>query len=118
MSDLPASAYWPLPESAGRQNFSQPCARLSADIVAERSYPDHHAFSERDIAALRQAANGLHAQLVTTAKDFVRLPPAARADIEVLEVEVRWPDPDALAGLLAPIVLSARANANPEHAIR
>ncbi len=91
---------------------------LSADVVAERSYPDHHAFSERDITTLLQAASGLRAQLVTTAKDFVRLPTAARADIEVLEVEVRWPDPDALAGLLTPIVLSARGNANPEHAVR
>jgi tetraacyldisaccharide 4'-kinase len=91
---------------------------LGADVVAERSYPDHHAFSEHDIEALRRAANGLHAQLVTTAKDFVRLPFAARADIEVLEVEIRWPDPDALAGLLAPLVLSARANAHPEQAIR
>ncbi len=91
---------------------------LGADIVAEHGYPDHYAFNDRDIAALRQTANGLHAQLVTTAKDFVRLPPAARADIEVLEVEVQWPDPDALAGLLGQLVLSARANANPEHAIR
>lgn len=91
---------------------------LGADVVAERSYPDHHAFGERDIAALRSAADRARAQLVTTAKDFVRLPAAVRVDIEVLEVEVRWPDPDALAGLLAPLVLSARGNANPEHAVR
>ncbi len=91
---------------------------LGAEVVAERSYPDHHAFSKRDIETLRRAASSLHAQLVTTAKDFVRLPFAARADIEVLEVEIRWPDPDALARLLAPLVLSARANAHPEQAIR
>ena len=90
---------------------------LGAEIVGERSYPDHHAFSESDIAALRRAASGARARLVTTAKDFVRLPAATRADIEVLEVEVRWSDPDALAGLLAPLVLSARGNANPEQAI-
>jgi tetraacyldisaccharide 4'-kinase len=91
---------------------------LGAEIVAECSYPDHHAFSERDLTALRRAASGRGARLVTTAKDFVRLPAAARADIEVLEVEVRWSDPNALAGLLASLVLSARGNANPEQAIR
>ena len=90
---------------------------LGAEIVGERSYPDHHAFSESDIAALRRAARGARARLVTTAKDFVRLPAATRADIEVLEVEVCWSDPNALAGLLAPLVLSARGNANPEPAI-
>jgi hypothetical protein len=45
-----------------------------------------------------------------TAKNIVRVPPAWYAGIEVLEVEIRWPDPLALARLLGPVVRSARAD--------
>jgi tetraacyldisaccharide 4'-kinase len=86
---------------------------LGADVVGERAFPDHHAFSATQLAALSAAARRAQARLVTTAKDFVRLPAGARDGIEVLEAEIRWPDPDALAGLLAPVVLSADGNADP-----
>lgn len=89
------------------QKFFATLRRLGAEIVGERSFPDHHPFAEREIVALRRTAACERARLVTTAKDFVRLPLTARAHIEVLEVEIRWPDPAVLAGLLAPVVLSA-----------
>jgi hypothetical protein len=40
----------------------------------------------------------------------VRVPHAARSGIEVVEVEIHWPDALALAGLLAPVVLSVGGN--------
>jgi tetraacyldisaccharide 4'-kinase len=86
---------------------------LGAELVTERAFPDHYAFGEHDMAELCGAARHGQARLVTTAKDFVRLPPAARAEVEVLEVEVRWPDPEMLARLLNPVVLAAGGNANP-----
>lgn len=84
--------------------------RVGAELVATRGFPDHFRFHEGDIAALRRAAAGARAQLVTTAKDFVRLPLAVRAEVEVLAVEIRWPDPAAMAGLLAPVMLLADGN--------
>jgi tetraacyldisaccharide 4'-kinase len=87
---------------------------LGAEIVAERAFPDHYRYRERDIAALSAAASRERARLVTTAKDFVRLPLAARAGIEVLEVEIEWPEPAAVAGIMAPVMLLAAANANPQ----
>jgi tetraacyldisaccharide 4'-kinase len=63
-------------------------------------------FRTAEISALRSDAERLGARLVTTAKDIVRLPPALRAGIEVLEVEIRWPDPAAIARLMAPVVLA------------
>jgi tetraacyldisaccharide 4'-kinase len=83
---------------------------LGVELVAARCFPDHHPFRYDEIAELRQTATQENARLVTTAKDFVRVPPAARAEIEVLEVEVRWPDLAALDGLLGPDVLSAQGN--------
>jgi tetraacyldisaccharide 4'-kinase len=83
---------------------------LGAELVGARNFPDHHRFRAGEIAALRRAAGQARAHLVTTAKDFVRVPYAARDEIEMLEVEIRWPDPAALAGLLTPVVLWARGN--------
>jgi hypothetical protein len=54
--------------------------------VVERGFADHHRFTARDIGWLRRTAHGQRAQLVTTAKDFVRLPAELRAEVEVLEV--------------------------------
>jgi hypothetical protein len=38
------------------------------------------------------------------------MPPARRAEIEVLEVEIRWANPAALSGFIKPVVLSALGN--------
>ncbi len=80
---------------------------LGAEFVGERKFPDHHPYSPGEIAELRRAAERERAQLVTTAKDFVRLPVAARRGIEVLEVGIDWPDPASLARLLASVAAPA-----------
>lgn len=80
---------------------------IDARVVATRAFPDHHPYTAAEIDALRRAADQAGAQLVTTKKDIVRLPPAMRSGIAVLEVEVRWADPAALERLMAPIMLAA-----------
>ena len=81
--------------------------RVGAEIVAARPFPDHHRFSAAEIAGLRRDAERAGARLVTTAKDWVRLPAAARAGIERFEIELHWRDPAALSELLAPVLRSA-----------
>jgi len=83
---------------------------LGAELVGKHSFPDHHPYSVVEIVELRRAADRESALLLTTAKDFVRMPAAARGGVEVLEVKIRWSDPAALAGLIGPVVLSAQDN--------
>ncbi len=92
------------------EKFFATLRRIGADLVAERSFPDHHTFRPAEIAELRRAAARAGARLVTTAKDIVRVPLTERCEIDVLEVETRWPTPVAFAGLIGPVVLSARRN--------
>jgi tetraacyldisaccharide 4'-kinase len=75
--------------------------RLGAEIVAQRDFADHHPYSEAEIAQLVAAARARDATLVTTAKDWVRLPEGARAGIEVLEVAIAWQEPERLDALLS-----------------
>lgn len=71
---------------------------LGADLVAARYYPDHHAFSARELAALTAMAGD--AAMVTTPKDAVRLPEAWRAQVRVAGVGLAWEDEAALNALL------------------
>jgi tetraacyldisaccharide 4'-kinase len=82
---------------------------LGAALAAAHEFPDHHAFRSAELAALDEEAARLGATLVTTAKDWVRVDPAARARIAVLDVEIAWRDPAALSALLAPVVEHAAA---------
>ena len=74
--------------------------RLGAQLAAAEAFPDHHRYRAAEIAQLREAAARHNAQLVTTAKDWVRLAPELQRNIDILEVEIRWRDPTMLRQLL------------------
>jgi tetraacyldisaccharide 4'-kinase len=77
---------------------------LGAEIVSAQSFPDHHPFREAEIARLRAPAEREGARLVTTAKDWARLPYSWRAGIEVLEIEVHWRDKASVERLLSEVL--------------
>jgi tetraacyldisaccharide 4'-kinase len=82
---------------------------LSADLVSTRAFPDHHPFCVAELEALHRDAELSGARLITTAKDIVRVPSAQHAGIEVLDVEVRWSDPNGLARLISPLIDGSRS---------
>jgi tetraacyldisaccharide 4'-kinase len=83
------------------EKFFATLRRLGAVLVIAEPFADHHRYREAEIAGLRNRAAREDARLMTTAKDWVRLPPSWRAGIEVLEVEIRWQDPAGLNRLLS-----------------
>ena len=89
------------------EKFFATLRALGAVLVGARAFPDHHRFRVAELDGLRRAAERVGARLITTAKDIVRIPPVRRIGMKVLEVEIRWADPAALAGLIQPVVLSA-----------
>ncbi len=76
---------------------------LGTVLAAAHEFPDHHPYRAAEIATLTEEAARIGAILVTTSKDWARLDEAARAQVAVLEVEIAWRDPAALAALLAPV---------------
>jgi tetraacyldisaccharide 4'-kinase len=91
------------------EKFFATLRSLGAVIAAAHEFPDHHAFRPAELAALGDEAARLCATLVTTSKDWVRLDPATRGGVAVVEVEIVWRDPAALAALLAPVSRDAAA---------
>ena len=92
------------------EKFFTSLRRLGAILVDARAFPDHHLFRAAEIDLLRRSAADSGARLITTRKDVERLPQELRAGIEVLEVEVRCPDPAAIAELMAPVISPAGGN--------
>ncbi|MDR3126791.1 MAG: tetraacyldisaccharide 4'-kinase [Rickettsiales bacterium] len=68
--------------------FFDMLAKNGVRLVKTKAFPDHHAYSERDIAGLFK--DGL--PVLTTQKDFVKLPPAARAKAVPVPIRVRGLD--------------------------
>jgi tetraacyldisaccharide 4'-kinase len=69
-------------------------ASLGARVVAERTFPDHHRYRERDLAGLVDEAK----HWITTEKDAAKILPryAGSADVRVLAIELEPEDPHAL----------------------
>jgi tetraacyldisaccharide 4'-kinase len=63
-------------------------------------FPDHGAFDERTLRALQQRADDFGAGLVTTEKDWVRLPAEWRSRVAMWPVKATFEDEAAMLDLL------------------
>jgi tetraacyldisaccharide 4'-kinase len=82
------------------EKFFDSCRAAGLSLAATKEFPDHQPYNSTTLTALAQQAKNLHAQLLTTAKDAVRLPPEWRAQVTIFPVTLRCTDPDALRQLL------------------
>ncbi len=83
------------------EKFFETLRAMRCDLVAVRSYPDHHRYDPDEIMHLVEAAAREQAVLVTTEKDFVRLPDEAKPMVRVLKVTAEWRDGAALEAMIA-----------------
>ncbi|MES1198700.1 MAG: tetraacyldisaccharide 4'-kinase [Pseudomonadota bacterium] len=85
------------------EKFFDTLAELGADLEEAVPYPDHHVFTESDFDWLLEMAEQRGATLITTEKDFARLPPPWRAHVKSLRVAAQFDHEAALDALLEPI---------------
>lgn len=71
------------------------------ELVDFAPFADHAAYTEGELKALAERAAVFDAGLVTTEKDWVRLPPEWRARVTAWPVRARFEDEAALDALLA-----------------
>lgn len=69
------------------------------DLVDFAAFPDHARFGESALRVLAERAERFEAGLITTEKDWVRLPPAWRARVTPWPVRARFQDEAALDAL-------------------
>nr|WP_025841895.1 tetraacyldisaccharide 4'-kinase [Asaia platycodi] len=80
--------------------FFDMLADAGAAPMRRIAFDDHHDYSERDCRRLSVLSHQPGAALVTTRKDWVKLPDWLRGDVVVIDVELLWADPGAPERLL------------------
>lgn len=77
------------------EKFYTTLESLGASIVGRYDFPDHHAYTARELDTLCYAAEKADAIPVATAKDAVKFPPAYRERIRVLPVSLQFHEAEA-----------------------
>lgn len=99
--DLPNIPYIAFCGIGFPEKFQDTINELKIDCIGFHAYPDHYAFTIDDMAKLVDEALTKKARLLTTEKDFVRLPDfAKKALIDVLPIEIVFDDPDGLLNFI------------------
>jgi tetraacyldisaccharide 4'-kinase len=82
---------------------------LGADVIVARSFGDHQRYAPLVLEALFAEAASRGLTLVTTQKDFVRLPPSFAEKVTALPVALRFEDAGKVVSLLAEALARRRA---------
>lgn len=81
------------------EKFFASLAAAGADIRSRHAFADHHRYSDSDLAMLSEQA-GQTAALVTTEKDYVRVPPGWQNRVKTWPVALQFEDGDGLSAWL------------------
>ena len=82
-----------------------------ATVVKEIIYPDHHIYDENDLLYLAETANKNKSILVSTKKDFVRIPKSYRSLINTLEGEIVFEKESLIKEILTNVIENQIQNA-------
>lgn len=80
--------------------FRQTLLAAGGEVVDLAPFPDHHRFTTADLRLLKDLALRHGARLITTEKDWVRLPPEAQSYTTAFPVSLQFDQTDALDHLL------------------
>ena len=75
-------------------------------IVKRLSFADHHPYSQHDLAQIQEDAQRHGAEMITTKKDWMRLPPDWRSRVAMLPVAMEIDADEALLDLVEQAIAS------------
>jgi len=84
--------------------FFDSLRRAGANVVETEGYADHYKYKDEDLESLFLLASEMNAGLITTEKDYVRLPKGYRRGVQTWPVSVVFEDELTLRRLLHPIL--------------
>ncbi|MGJ3232637.1 MAG: tetraacyldisaccharide 4'-kinase [Oceanicaulis sp.] len=111
--EIPVLKAWLAPEAAppagpllafagiGRpQKFFDALAAAGGELADTASFPDHHAYTRAELDQLADLASAHGARLITTEKDWVRLPGGVGTAVAAWPVRARFAEPARLEALI------------------
>ena len=69
-------------------------------IIKEITFPDHYNYQDKDISEIINKANSNNAEIITTEKDFKRIPQNFKEKISFLEINMKIKDENKLVKFL------------------
>ena len=81
-------------------DFRTILSKNNFNIIGEIIYPDHHNYNKKDFYKIKKKASLLNAKIITTEKDFVKIPENHRENINFLEINLKVEDEDKLINYL------------------
>lgn len=72
------------------EKFFATLTACGARIVTRHAFADHQPYNSADIQPLLDEAARLHAVVVTTSKDHVRIPASLRSEVRVIDGHLHW----------------------------
>ena len=76
------------------QKFYKSLKEFGINVVATESFPDHYIYQEKDLQRLLTISKAHQAELVTTRKDWVKLPKAWQTRVNVLDMHIEFENPE------------------------
>jgi len=86
------------------EKFFETLEAHGVDVRDSVPFPDHHRFTDADLRYLKRLAADHGAQLVTTEKDYIRLPEASREELAYLPIYTQFDLPHDLDTLIFNVV--------------
>lgn len=80
--------------------FFESVSQLGMEMATKIAFPDHHVYTSADAVSLLSTARAQQAQLLTTEKDFVKLPAELKAQTMVVGVHLAWDNEAAFEAIL------------------
>jgi tetraacyldisaccharide 4'-kinase len=80
--------------------FKETLDAAGAMVEGWAEFPDHHPYDEEDLQEIIKAATAQDAPLITTVKDYVRVPASLRPRVQKFAVHLVWRDKDEIVALI------------------
>lgn len=82
------------------EKFYNSLREMGVNVAKTFDFPDHHFYTEKELLELIDIAWKEDAELITTAKDFVKIPADMQHHFQVLEIEIEWTNRFALTAFI------------------
>ncbi len=91
--------------------FFQTLKRDGFNVIEEVHFSDHHDFSKKELQNLLKKARANNTTLITTEKDFVRIPEEYQNEIEYIPINLVWGNEEEVLTVLKKKLLSTKNKA-------
>ena len=86
------------------EKFFKSLEEQGSKIVKKITYPDHHIYDENDLLSLAEIANKTKSILVSTQKDFTRIPKSYKSLVNTLSGEINFENEDLIKEIIVNVI--------------